>query len=79
MTSSERAFAALIRLFPSDFREQFGQDMRELFSDQLGAARRDAGTLGVVRLWLRTIPSLWSGRCVRRPASCCSHSESLRS
>jgi predicted permease len=58
MTLSERAFAALIKLFPSDFREQFGQDMCELFSDQLRAARQRAGTLGVFRLWVRTIPSL---------------------
>ena len=58
MTFSERTFAALIRLFPSDFREQFGQDMCELFSDQLRAARRHAGPLGVCRLWVRTIPSL---------------------
>ena len=58
MTFSERAFAALIRLFPSDFRDQFGQDMCELFSDQLRAARQRAGIVGVLRVWLRTIPSL---------------------
>ena len=57
MTWSERGFAALLRLFPSDFHDQFGQDMRELFSDQLRAARQD-GMLAVLRLWLRTIPSL---------------------
>jgi predicted permease len=58
MTVSEHAFAALIKLFPSDFREQFGQDMCELFGDQLRATRSAAGRLGVLRLWLRTIPSL---------------------
>lgn len=58
MTFSERAFAAVIRLFPSDFRDQFGQDMCELFGDQLRAARRNGGPLGVMRFWLRMIPSL---------------------
>src|SRR5689334_13548451 len=57
MSVSERAFAALIRVFPRDFRDQFGQDMCELFTDQLRSARR-AGTLAVLRLWLRTVPSL---------------------
>lgn len=56
--ASERAFAALVRGFPTSFRDRFGDDMRELFRDQLRAARVEVGTVGVVRLWLSTIPSL---------------------
>ncbi|HUQ81344.1 MAG TPA: ABC transporter permease [Gemmatimonadaceae bacterium] len=55
---SERLFALLVRLFPLAFRESFGDDMRELFRDQLRDAERRHGTLGVTRVWLRTLPSL---------------------
>jgi predicted permease len=66
MTLSERVFAVLIRLFPRDFRDQFGQDMRELFSDQLRAARSRAHPFGVTRLWLRTVPSLLHAAAMER-------------
>jgi len=36
----ERLFGALLALFPRDFRDRFGDDMTELFRDQLRAARR---------------------------------------
>jgi predicted permease len=55
---SERLFSALVRLFPPRFRDQFGQDMRELFRDQVRAARAREGRQGVMRLWLAVIPSL---------------------
>ena len=57
-TISERVFAALVRLFPRTFRNRFGRDMRDLFRDQLYAARSRSGTAGVARLWLAVIPSL---------------------
>ena len=36
---SERAFGAMLLLFPEPFRSRFGDDMRELFRDQHAAAR----------------------------------------
>jgi len=51
--AAQRAFAALIRLYPSDFRRRFGDDMRSLFHDQLSDAER-AGVLGVTRFLCRT-------------------------
>ena len=54
---SERLFAALTKLFPTSFRDRFGQDMRELFRDQVSAARGAAGWRGELRLWTRVLPS----------------------
>jgi putative ABC transport system permease protein len=55
---SERVYAALLRLFPRAFRSDFGQDMRDLFRDHLREARKRHGGVGVLLLWLRTIPDL---------------------
>ena len=57
-SASERLFAMLLRLFPRVFRDRFGQDMRELFRDQVRSARSRGGRREVARLWGRTIPSL---------------------
>ena len=51
---SEQLYALLLWLYPAAFRARFGQDMRELFADQLtGRSRGEA-----VRLWARVLPSL---------------------
>jgi putative ABC transport system permease protein len=50
---ARRAFAALIRCYPFEFRRRFGDDMRSLFDDQLLDAE-SVGTLGVARFLLRT-------------------------
>jgi hypothetical protein len=51
--AARRAFAALSRLYPVEFRRQFGDDMRSLFDDQLADTER-AGRLGVARFLVRT-------------------------
>jgi predicted permease len=56
---SERVFAGLLAWFPREFRERFGEDMRDLFRDQVHAARTRPAPGGVTRLWIRTIPSLF--------------------
>src|ERR1041384_3810425 len=56
---SERVYAALLRWFPTDFRREFGVEMRELFRDHLRAARKRSGLRGVLMLWIRTIPDLF--------------------
>ena len=63
---SERAFAILLRLFPRAFRDRFGQDMRDLFRDQLRDARARRATPS---LWARTIPSLVRAALVERAES----------
>ena len=57
-TLSERAYAALLRWYPADFRREFAPDMRDLFRDHLRATRARSGMLGVTLLWFRTIPDL---------------------
>ena len=56
MTTAPRLFAWLLLLFPRAFREVYGDDMRDVFADQLRNARTRAGTIAVVRLWIRTVP-----------------------
>lgn len=55
-----RLFALLLFLFPRAFREVYGDDMRDVFVDQLRDTRTTAGTRGVLRLWLRTIVRMTS-------------------
>ena len=63
---SERLFGALLALFPRDFRDRFGDDMAELFRDQLRAARQRGGRRGVAELWLRTAPALARAAALER-------------
>jgi predicted permease len=54
-TLSERVYRLMLRLFPADFRADFGDDMSADFQDQ----RRDvSGVTGMARLWTRTILDL---------------------
>ena len=48
-----RGFDRLIALFPREFRDAFGVEMREVFAAQLAAARQH-GRAAVCRLWMRT-------------------------
>ena len=57
-TVAERVFGAFTYAFPRDFRERFGDDMRDLFHDQIRGARERGGRAGVTRFWLTMIPSL---------------------
>jgi predicted permease len=52
---SERIYRLMLRLFPADFRGDFGDEMSADFQDQ----RRDArGVTGMARLWTRTAVDL---------------------
>jgi putative ABC transport system permease protein len=52
----ERLFRALLRLFPAEFRADFGDAMAEDFHDQHADA---ASARGTARLWLRTAVDLF--------------------
>jgi putative ABC transport system permease protein len=45
---SVRAYGLLVALFPAEFRRRYGADMRDLFVDQVRAAHRRRGGIGVV-------------------------------
>jgi hypothetical protein len=56
--TQERLYCALLRLYPAAFRARFGDEMVQLFADQLRDTRaRDAPT-GIARMWLRTLGDL---------------------
>jgi putative ABC transport system permease protein len=56
---SERFFRALLRLFPFDFRGDFGPQMEQTFREQRSDTEREAGTIGLLRLWGETIAGIF--------------------
>lgn len=55
---ADRVFRALLRLFPAEFRGDFGEEMSEDFRDQHRAAARARGARGLTMLWIRTLADL---------------------
>jgi putative ABC transport system permease protein len=51
---SDRAYRALLRFFPFDFRGDFGSEMEEVFREQRTAAVRRAGLAALFNLWWET-------------------------
>ncbi len=51
-TRGEWVYRALLRVYPREFREEFGDAMVEFFRDR-NAAARVAGTMSTLRLWWR--------------------------
>jgi predicted permease len=54
-TLGDRLFRALLRLFPADFRGDFGDEMSADFRDQRLDAWQRHGVGGLMRVWLSTI------------------------
>ncbi len=51
----ERAFRALLLLYPREFRDDFGDAMVEFFRDRLADERAAHGALGVLAIWGRAL------------------------
>jgi len=47
-------FRALLLLYPSHLRYEFGQEMAEVFRQEIGDAYREAGWRGYLEVWART-------------------------
>ena len=60
MSRSERFYRALLRLFPFDFRGDFGSEMEQTFHEQHVHAQREAGKIGLFRLWWETIAGIFT-------------------
>ena len=58
-TRQDRIFRRLLRLFPFDFRADYGRDMEHTFADQRRDAER-AGAPGVLRLWWETLAGIFT-------------------
>lgn len=56
--SHVRLYRGLIRLYPTGFRARFGDEMVQLFGDQLRDARARRGSIAIGGVWLRTIGDL---------------------
>lgn len=57
-TMSERVYRLLLRAYPRGFRDSYSTDIVELFRDRCHEARCRRGALGVVSVWLRTVPGV---------------------
>lgn len=52
---ASRAYRALLKLFPFDFRGDFGEEMEEVFHEQRADAQKSKGKFGLLRLWWETV------------------------
>ena len=52
---SDKVYSWLLRLYPSHFRQAYGEEARQLFRDR---ARAEKGFLPAVRLWLDLLVDL---------------------
>jgi putative ABC transport system permease protein len=59
-TLAERFYRTLLRLFPFDFRGDFGPEMEQAFKEQRFHAQRQAGNVGLFRLWWETIAGIFT-------------------
>jgi hypothetical protein len=58
VASHERLYRTLLGLYPAEFRTRFGDEMVQLFGDQLRDARVRDAPVGTARTWLGTIGDL---------------------
>lgn len=57
---ARRAFRFLLRMFPFDFRWDFGREMEQTFEEQRADAEKQGGKIGVLRLWWETIAGVFT-------------------
>jgi putative ABC transport system permease protein len=55
MGRGDRIFRRLLRLFPAEFRRDFGDDMTRTFEDQRGDVAARGGSMAHLRLWRDTV------------------------
>ncbi len=56
--TSRKFYALLLNLYPGEHRSGYAASMLQVFTDQCRAAYRQKGGLGLLFLWLRTLPDL---------------------
>ncbi|HEX4595716.1 MAG TPA: ABC transporter permease [Bryobacteraceae bacterium] len=56
---ADRLYGALLRLFPFDFRSDFGDDMEQTFREQRTEIERRKDRPGLLRLWWETIAGIF--------------------
>ena len=56
--TSHKIYAVLLHLYPQEHRAEFGESMRQVFRDQCRNTYEQRGRLGILLLWLRTLPDM---------------------
>jgi len=56
--NSRKAYATLLSLYPKEHRSDYGASMQQVFTDQCRSAYQQKSALGIILLWLRTLPDL---------------------
>jgi hypothetical protein len=57
--TSERAYRWLLRVYPRELRDGYGDEMARCFRDLCREELEDGGGLGLAALWARTLPELF--------------------
>src|SRR5262245_54855188 len=52
---ADRVYTALLRAYPTSFREEYAGEMRAAFRSRWREERRERGLLGVTRLWIAVL------------------------
>lgn len=52
---SERIYELIVQLYPRRYRQQFGEEMKYVFSESLKDAYSEEGEYGIIHLWTRTV------------------------
>jgi len=55
---SERAYRSLLRAYPRELRDRYGEEMARCFRDLCREELEDGSGLGLAALWARTLPEL---------------------
>jgi hypothetical protein len=56
--TSERVYRSLLRAYPREFRDEYGDEMARCFRDLCREELEDGGGLGLAALWAHTLPEL---------------------
>ncbi|MGI5837945.1 MAG: hypothetical protein ACOX87_15830, partial [Chloroflexota bacterium] len=65
-TISDRAYRYLLVLYPTAFRQQYGESLAQAYRDFCREARREVHTLGAIWLWLFLLGDLVSNAFAER-------------
>jgi len=57
--TSERAYRSLLRAYPRELRDEYGDEMARCFRDLCREELEDNGGLSLAALWVRTLPELF--------------------
>ncbi len=66
---SEKIYALLLHAYPPSHREQYAAAMMQLFRDQCRDAWAEAENLGLLKLWMRSLPDLAGSSFMERLAA----------